>query len=147
MMSLAGVTRLESAVCSTAMKLPYTPLWDLDLRISQFVFQSINPINYGISHEELYYRRRIMKIEFDKTNYELNFPIEKKLLFEDGNYIISNELLNITAWGDTIEEAEEAFAFSFFALYQNYAKKDDNNLTSDAKSLKSKLLELVKREI
>ncbi len=85
-------------------------------------------------------------IVFNEVKYELSKKLECKVVFEENYYLISNDELNINVWGQTRYEAEEAFSFSFYSLYQNYAKQPDENLTEDAKILKEKLLNLVIKE-
>ncbi len=82
-------------------------------------------------------------LKFDDSNYILHEKLDGVVTFEAGNYSISNELLDITVWGKTRDEAEEAFAFAFHSLYENFAKEDDKNLTSHARRLKKTLRHLV----
>lgn len=83
-------------------------------------------------------------IQFDGSIYILNDRLIGNVDFEDESYSIKNELLNIYVWGDTREEVESAFAFSFHALYENFALEDDDKLSLESKELKNKLLKLVK---
>lgn len=83
-------------------------------------------------------------IRFDGKIYVLNKKIEAKVDFEDDNYLITNNDLDIVVWGDTRKEAEEAFAFSFYSMYINYCLEEDENLSNEAISLKKYLKELVK---
>jgi hypothetical protein len=62
-------------------------------------------------------------------------------------YVIQNEELDITVWGESREEAEDSFAFTFHSLYQNFATEIDSKLSKDAKSLKENLLKTVKKVI
>ena len=86
----------------------------------------------------------INMIQFDNLNYVLNEKLNCVVDYEDENYTIKNELLDITVWGDTREEVETAFAFSFHALYENFVKEEDVKLSSESKILKNKLLKIVK---
>ena len=58
-------------------------------------------------------------------------------------FIIRCETLDLTVWGQTLTEAEEALAFGFYSLYQNYYLEDDANLAPDAQRLKAVLHTLV----
>ena len=78
------------------------------------------------------------------TTFVLNSGLECKLTIEGGYCTISNDLLDITVWGATRTEAEQAFAFSFDAMYRNYAGEHDNNLTDDALALKRLLSNFIK---
>ncbi len=83
-------------------------------------------------------------IQFDNSIYILNEKLNGIVDYEDDSYSIKNELLNIYVWGDTREEVEAAFAFSFHALYENFALEEDTKLSLESKELKNKLLKLVK---
>lgn len=86
-------------------------------------------------------------IRFSETIFVLNRNIECIVEFEDDNYIIRNEELDLLVWGDTRKEAEDAFCFSFYSLYQNYYNEIDNNLSEEAILLKDKLRRLIKNVI
>jgi hypothetical protein len=68
----------------------------------------------------------------------------KKLIgivfFKRGFHFNSNERFDIFVWGNTKHLAEEAFAFMFQALYQNFALENDDNLTPSPVQLKQSLL-------
>lgn len=83
-------------------------------------------------------------VRFDDVVYVLNDKLDCIVDFEDDNYTIKNELFDLSVWGDTREEVESAFAFSFHALYQNFASEEDRKLSLESKELKNKLLKLVK---
>ena len=82
-------------------------------------------------------------LTFKGVNYILREKLNTIVSYEDGHYIISNELLNITVWGETRDEAEEAFAFAFHSLYENFAKENDKNLTPQSRRLKQTLKNLI----
>ena len=82
-------------------------------------------------------------LKFNGTNYILREKLESMVSFAENQYMITNELLDISVWGDTRQKAEDAFAFTFHSLYQNFAKEDDTNLTNRAKVLKGLLKHLV----
>ena len=83
-------------------------------------------------------------IRYDNFIFVLNDRLECVVDYEDDSYAIKNTLLDISVWGDTREEAETAFAFSFYALYENFAVENDAKLSKESKDLKTKLLKLVK---
>lgn len=70
--------------------------------------------------------------------------INAEVTFVDNLYFISYQDLNIEVWGDSREEAEKAFDFTFYSLYLNYAQEDDKNLTDDAIQLKDKLTTMIR---
>ncbi|WP_018617605.1 hypothetical protein [Spirosoma luteum] len=83
-------------------------------------------------------------IVFEDTTYILSEPLVCEVNYDDESYIIRNERLDLTVWGDSRDEAETAFSFAFDSLYQNFAEESDELLSDDAKSLKSDLSSLVK---
>lgn len=85
-------------------------------------------------------------IRFDDKIYVLSEKLDCKVVFENDFFIITNELFDITVWGDSRTEAEKAFSFTFSALYQNYVNDDDVNLSETAKNIKIKLKQIVKAE-
>lgn len=89
------------------------------------------------------YPFRQQYLRFKTVSYILREKITGDVSFEDGNYIIINEPLNISVWAKTRDEAEEAFAFTFHSIYQTFALQEDRNLTEDAQVLKQTLLTLV----
>lgn len=86
-------------------------------------------------------------IAFENTVYILNNRLDFQVDFEDGMYVIQNQEFDITGWGETREEAEYSVAFTFHALYQNFALEKDEKLSKDAILLKNNLLTLVKKVI
>lgn len=83
-------------------------------------------------------------IQFDNFVYIFNEKLHCDVDFEDDSYIIKNKFLDLCVWGDTREDVETAFAFSFHALYENFALENDDKLSLESKELKNKLLKLVK---
>lgn len=85
-------------------------------------------------------------IRFDDKIYILSKKLDCNVVFENDVYIITNEFLDITVWGGSRAIAEQAFSFTFSALYQNYVNEDDENLSEKAKNIKIKLKTIVKVE-
>jgi hypothetical protein len=83
-------------------------------------------------------------IRFEKHIFVLNEKLHCEIEFEDNQYIIVNNELDITVWGDTRDNVENAFCFSFYSMYKNYAEESDEKLSAGALLLKNKLLSLVK---
>lgn len=83
-------------------------------------------------------------IQFEDTVFVLNKQLECTVEFENGMYIIHCDELDITVWGESRKEVEEAFFFSFYSLYQNYYLEDDINLSEEALLLKTNLKLLIK---
>lgn len=84
-------------------------------------------------------------IHYGETLYVLRRKLKSEVAFEEENYFITNEALGIEVWGNTREEAEEAFKFTFDALYKNYAVEKDENLAPSAQKIKNTLKNLVQK--
>jgi hypothetical protein len=83
-------------------------------------------------------------IKYQNFNFDLNKILECVVEFEDDNYILKNEELDIIVWGATREEVEDAFNFGFYSLYINYYLEDDSKLSDEAILLKNKLQAIIK---
>lgn len=86
-------------------------------------------------------------IKFQDIIFDLNKAIVCIVEFEDDNYVIKSEELDLIVWGETRKEAEEAFNFSFYSLYRNYYLENDSNLSDEAILLKGKLKKIIKSVI
>lgn len=64
---------------------------------------------------------------------------EPIIIQEGSNFLVKDDFLEITAWGESKEQAMEAFNFSVEAVFQNYILEDDGNLTEKAKAYKDKI--------
>jgi hypothetical protein len=108
------------------------------------IVTEMNKDNFVYEHEHNTYPYKPDVIKFDKNIYDLSEKLDCKVIFEDNNYIISNDKFDLCVWGETREEAEQAFNFAFSALFQNFAKEYDENLSLEAKKIKNRLLKIVK---
>lgn len=72
-----------------------------------------------------------------KKNLVCKITSKKNLFF------ITNTDLGLSVWGNSQQEAIDALHFQFHSLYTNYALESDDNLSADAKILKSKILDLI----
>jgi len=98
--------------------------------------------------EELPYQTYPYKpntIHFENKTFVLTEKLDCLVEYEEGLYILRNDFLDVTVWAETRDEVEEAFCFSFNALYQNYAICDDDHLTKESIELKTKLLSLIRQ--
>jgi hypothetical protein len=79
-------------------------------------------------------------------NFAVDFhdKIVSSVSIDEELFIINNEALDITAWGDTRIEAEEAFRFSLYAIYQNYYFESVDKLSPDAVKLRDYLFNITK---
>lgn len=79
-------------------------------------------------------------------NFAVDFhdKIVSAVSIEEDLFIITNEILDITVWGDTRTEAEEAFRFSLYAIYQNYYFESESKLSPDAVKLRDYLFNITK---
>jgi len=86
-------------------------------------------------------------INYNRKVFILNKKLDCQVEFEDQHYIIKNTELDIIVWGQTREEVEEAFRFSFYSLYINYVLEADDNLSEEALSLKKILQGIIKNTV
>lgn len=86
--------------------------------------------------------RRIDVLRHERLVFILAQKLDTDVSFED-LFIIRCETLDLTVWGQTLTEAEEALAFAFYALYQNYYLAADDSLAPDALRLKALLRNLI----
>jgi len=82
-------------------------------------------------------------IRFEKRTFVLSKKLNCEVDFHDDVYFITYPELDVVVWGKTREEVEEAFAFTFSALYDNYMCESDEKLSSKAKDIKQKIHLLV----
>lgn len=86
-------------------------------------------------------------LRFNGYTFILNKKLNTSISYNDGLFYLENEELDIMVWGKSREEAEEAFAFSFYSLYINYAMEDDENLSPEAIDLKQTLTSLIQNVV
>jgi len=82
-------------------------------------------------------------LRYDGYVFILNRKLDTQVSIEDGLFFIVCEELDITVWGDSREASEQAFSFSFYALYLNYVMDEDDNLDEGALELKQQLSSLI----
>ena len=90
---------------------------------------------------------RLSYIGFNAITYELNKRLDCRVEFDNELYVIQNKEFDITVWGESRQEAEYSFAFTFHSLYQNFAIEKDAKLSVEARKLKQNLLRIVKKVI
>lgn len=83
-------------------------------------------------------------IDSENRYYDLTEPINCTVNYEEENFILRSDKLDITVWGDSLAEANEAFAFAFESNYECYALEDDSKLSIEAIEIKQMMLNLVK---
>jgi hypothetical protein len=86
-------------------------------------------------------------IKYEDTIFVLSKNLNCTVEFDNNYYIIKNDDLDLTVWGDSRKEVEEAFSFSFYSLYKNYYLEENSHLSDDAIVLKEKLISLIKSVI
>ena len=109
-----------------------------------FTKQNIKQVYHieELEHETYPFKPNV--INFDGLVYILSQKLDCEVEYDDESYVIRNNLLDITVWGETREEVENAFNFSFHALHSNFALENDGKLSDKSNELKTKLLRLVK---
>jgi hypothetical protein len=98
----------------------------------------------NVKHHEKPYRFLPDIIRYQNKVFILNQALECKIEVVDENYTITNQILDITTWGESLEEAQDAFSFSFYALYENFYNENSEKLSSKAIKVKEKLHNLIK---
>ena len=97
---------------------------------------------------------RVTKIErFQEITLQRLFRADREIVlrepltifvdFVEGMWTMENEDLGIIASGDTYEDCLAEFQDEFFFIWKEYAQEDDERLSKDAKSLKTKLSAIV----
>lgn len=81
----------------------------------------------------------IDNVKYKSREMALTETLTCNLAVEEGLYVLTNEYLDITAFGETLEKAKESFAEDFFFLIDEYLIEKDENLYKGAKDLKKKL--------
>lgn len=94
--------------------------------------------------EQPVYPFQLHEVKVDKTIYTFNKTLSANVTFEDEMFFIEYTNLNIDVWGDSREEAEEAFTFALQSIIRNIYLDDDSNLTDKAIVLKSHLKSIIK---
>ena len=105
-------------------------------------------INKALYTKELYhetYPYTTNNIVYNNNNILLSQTIEALVEFDDesNQFIITNDELDITVWGDTRESAIEAFNFMFVSLKKEYCDDKLENMSGLAIELRNKLNELI----
>ena len=85
----------------------------------------------------------VIKVLTEMNKSFSNFLEVEFLKNDEFGYMLKNELFDICVWGDTREEVESAFTFSFHALYDSFTLENDDKLSLESKELKNKLLKFV----
>lgn len=83
-------------------------------------------------------------LRYEEHVFVLRRRLAARAWQEDATWFIQCEELDMTVWGDSAEQAEEAFGFAFYAHYLNYYLADDNQLAPDALAYKSQLQGLIR---
>ena len=86
-------------------------------------------------------------IKYQNKIFVLNKNLDCVVEFEEGNYFIKNNELDIIVWGETRKEVEEAFSFSFYSIYLNYYDEEDTKLSDESILFKKELRKLIKKVI
>lgn len=94
--------------------------------------------------EKAVYPYQFSRIEYDNTIITLKEQINAHVTFEEGLFHITLDKFNIHVWGDTREEVEDAFDFSFCSLVENIYLESDEHLTKKALEIKINLNSIIK---
>ena len=103
-------------------------------------FKWVNTLAY-IEPSQIYHPKYILDKE---ALFVFNEPLNCEVRFEGGYYKIEHKHLDLLVWGDTFEQAIEAFESYFNDIYKVYCLCDENELTKKAIILRNKFLEIIK---
>jgi len=84
-------------------------------------------------------------IRYDGKIILLNEKLSCDVEFNNNIYYIKYKPLDITVWAASRDDVEEAFAFSFFALYENIFLEDNSRLSKNAIAIKKKFKKLINK--
>jgi len=127
---------LESGIQPLAM------LLDQSLWTSQADFQDIKELcsDKPLAGGSVY----VSALACSHWQFTLTEPIRIQETYERGTWMRRYDHLGILAYGRSREEAIAAFCEEFACCWEEIAREEDANLTSDAQELKGKLRSIVK---
>ena len=82
-------------------------------------------------------------LRYDEHVFVLRRLLEARAWQEGETWFVQCEALDLMVWGESRDQAEEAFSFAFYAHYLNYYLADDRQLAPDALAYKGRLRELL----
>jgi len=108
------------------------------------IIENIN-IDYNLNESD---SEKLDKFEptsvlFGDKYFFFKKPLKCNLKIDDNHIIIKNNNLYIKVWGSNINEAINAFNFTFYSLYKNFALESDDKLSESSLKIKNKLKDLV----
>jgi hypothetical protein len=86
---------------------------------------------------------QLQYIVYNNHFFSFKKPLICNIASKKNLFFITNKELELSVWGNSIQEAIDALHFQFYSLYSNYALDSDQNLSNEAKVLKSKILDLI----
>jgi hypothetical protein len=86
-------------------------------------------------------------IRYESLLFVLTQKLDCEVDFEDNNYIIRNDELDLVVWGESRKEVEDSFSFNFYWMYLNYYLEEDKNLSDEALQLKATMKLMIKSVI
>ena len=96
-----------------------------------------------LNEQIVFAQREVVVLIQPNSSDAFSVKVEFDVVKEGKTFLITNKELDITAWGDSLEEAIDAFKFTVEATYINYFLEKDENLTDKAKILKNKLTKMI----
>jgi hypothetical protein len=86
-------------------------------------------------------------IKYESLLFILTKNLDCQIDFEDNNFIIRNDELDLVVWGESRKEVEDSFSFNFYWMYLNYYLEEEKNLSDEALQLKAKMKVMIKSVI
>jgi|LSQX01.2.fsa_nt_gb hypothetical protein len=88
----------------------------------------------------------ISSVEYDDIKLTLYKPLFIQYYKNDYGYYCDYEYLDIHSYGETLAELKKSFEEDLVVAWKLYVECDESILSPDAKELRKKILEVMKRE-
>jgi hypothetical protein len=86
-----------------------------------------------------------MKIKTNNSVYQFTTKLVYTIIKEEGTYVAKNDFFDIIGYGNSINEAEEDLFSSIDNIWNIYAIEKDENLDTNAKEYKRKILKYIEK--
>lgn len=85
----------------------------------------------------------INKISRENIEWHFSQDLILNITKEEDTVFIQNSFLDITVWGDTVEEAKDAFSFVFYSLYKQILSEQNDKLSQKAILIKERINSII----
>jgi len=88
----------------------------------------------------------LRQVTLKEQKKSLKEPIDLEVLYEDDEYIISNDVFHLLATSQSLKDALQAVDEGFAELWKEYVESDPKTLTKDAKEFRAKMISLLDKD-